>query len=191
MKRIIKVCCLICICVTGILAQKAEQLPTIKRVEVPREKILQVSVLRPDCPVRFEDVHFYTGIEPSGGINSYRLRNIGTKPIRSVEVYSTNGAGAVYVNKETGVLMMPGQLMPEFVCDDCRKDEVVPLTDNLRKKLDLEGPMGRIIFLIVVKVEFTDGTKYSDEKTLNSLTDYLEELDNMLEKQKQQTVKKP
>ena len=185
MKQIIKILCLMCICVTGILGQKGNQLPTRKFVEVPREKILQVSVLRPDCPVRFEDVHFYTGIEPSGGINSYRLRNIGTKPIRSVTIHSTNGAGAVYVNKETGVLMMPGQLMPEFVCDDCRKDEVVPLTDKLSEKLGLNGPMRRVIFLIVVEVEFTDGTKYNDKKTLNALTEYLEELDNISEKYKQ------
>ena len=189
MKYSIKILWLICIYSTSVLSQQVNEIPLRKLVEVPREITLQVSVLRPDCPIKFEDVHFFVGVEGGGGINSYRLRNVGTKPIRSVTVASSNGAGATYFNNGN-VLIMPGQLMPEQVCVNCRKDEIVPLSDELRDKLKLKGSMRSIVFLIVVEVEFMDGTKYSDKTAFDAMTEFLEKLDDAIYEQKQRAVKR-
>ncbi len=192
MKCIIKILWLFCFCAMGVLAQETEQVRIRKFVEVPREVILQVVAVQPNCPVKFEDIHFLASLE-GGGSNSYRLRNIGTKPIRSVKVASSNGVGNGYANYGN-VLMMPGELMPEPtpVCPGCVKDEIVPLTDELREKLKLKGPMGNVIILIVVEVEFMDGTKYTDERTYNAMTKLWEKLDNALDalKEKEQRAAK-
>lgn len=193
MKHLIKALWLVCICVTSVLAQQAEP-PTRKFVEIPREIGLPVIAVQPDCPIKIEEVRLVAGVE-GGFTHSSQFRNISAKPIRSVTIASSSGSSTTYA-RETGVLVMPGQLVPKvsekyLKCKECVKDEIVPLTDELREKLNLKGPMRSLVTLMVVEVEFTDGTKYSDEATYKAMTKFLDELDDALYQQKQRAVKLP
>ncbi|MDQ3748174.1 MAG: hypothetical protein M3367_04030 [Acidobacteriota bacterium] len=193
MKHLIKAFLLICICATSILAQQVEQ-PIRKYVEMPREIGLPLIAVQPDCPIKIEEVRLVAGVEGGFG-DSYQLRNISTKPIRSITIASSSGASTTYA-RETGVLVMPGQLVPKvsekyLKCKECVKDEIVPLTDELREKLKLKGEMKSIVILMVVSVEFTDGTKYNDEKTYEAMQVLMDDLGEAMRQQKQRAVKLP
>ena len=187
MKRYFLILCSSYICIASVFGQNGES----KYVEAPREIVLQVIAVQPGCPIKFEDVRHFVGVE-GGGSNSYQLRNIGTKPIRSITVASTTGAINTY-SREKGVLVMPGQLVPDLipVCKGCGEREVIPLTNELREKLKLKGTMQTIIVLMITNVEFIDGTKYNDEKTFNALNNLLEEAGEALNQQKQRVTKSP
>jgi hypothetical protein len=194
MNNFIKLFCLICLCAVNALAQVDEQQRKILLVEVPREIILPVIAVQPNCPIKFEEVRFVAGVE-GGSSNSYQLRNAGTKPVRSVTIASSTGAINTYT-RENGVLAIPGQLIPtvseeSLKCQNCAKDEIVPLTDELREKLKLKGEMKGIVVLLVVSVEFSDGTKYSDEKTFKAMEKFFEDLQEVVYQKKQQITKSP
>lgn len=168
MKNLIKIVWLVCICAGGVSAQIIR-----KYVEVPREIVLPVIAVQPNCPVKFEDVRYLAGLE-GGGTSSYRIRNVGTKPIRGVTVALNNGTKNEYYNNGN-ILIMPGKLMPrpKAVCPECVKDEIVPLTDELREKLKLKPSMQVLVFMII-EVEFADGTKYIDEKTYKAMAKHFD-----------------
>lgn len=48
------------------------------------------------------------------------------------------------------------------------RSEIVPLSKELSEKLRLKEEMKGIVVLMVVSVEFSDGTKYDDEKTFKA-----------------------
>ncbi|HEX8565742.1 MAG TPA: hypothetical protein VF648_08725 [Pyrinomonadaceae bacterium] len=192
MKYLTKLFWLICICATSSLAQETQQSRKIQYVEVPREIILPVIAVQPNCPIKFENVRVVAGVE-GGFSDAFQMRNIGTKPIRSLTVASSAGSTNTYA-REAGVLAMPGQLIPtvseEFLkCQNCTKDEVVHLTDKLREKLGLKGEMKSVVVLMIVSVEFTDGTKYDDEKTFKAIEKLFENLQEAVEQQKQRNSK--
>jgi hypothetical protein len=56
------------------------------------------------------------------------------------------------------------------------------LTDELRKKLKLQPPMKGVLVLMVIRVEFTDGSLYDDEPVFLALTSYFQELGNKAER---------
>lgn len=75
----------------------------------------------------------------------------------------------------TKKLLMPGEKAEGT--DDV---EIVSLSNELRDKLNLKGPMRSILVLMVVRVEFADGSTYSAESTYEALKKYTEKLDYLL-----------
>ena len=153
----------------------------VEFVEVPRDIVLQVVAFQPNCPIRFENVR-YLSLLSGGTSNSYELRNVGSKPIRSVTVASSTGAINTFV-RETGVVALPGELVAKAsndptLCKNCPKEKIIALTDELREKLRLTPPMSALVTLMVVEVEFTDGTKFSDKTTYEAMVKYLDGLDD-------------
>jgi hypothetical protein len=190
MKHLIKVMWLVCICAMSVLAQQGES-PTRKFVEIPREIGLPLIAIQPNCPIKIEQVRLVAGVE-GGSTDISRLRNISAKPIRSVTIASSSGSLITYA-RDKGVLVMPGQLVPKLSeenlkCKECVKDEIVPLTDELREKLKLKGEMKSIVILMIVNVEFTDGTKYDDEKTYQAMQILMDNLGDAL-RQREQRIK--
>jgi hypothetical protein len=61
--------------------------------------------------------------------------------------------------------------------------QIVPLTSELREKLKLQGPMQGLVILMVIRVEFTDGTVYDDEKVYKAMVSYMDDLQNKLNRQ--------
>ena len=65
---------------------------------------------------------------------------------------------------------MPGQLVPIKEEDV----ELVPLTKEVREKLNLEGSTKIVTIFMVIDVEYADGTRYTDQTAFNALEDYFE-----------------
>lgn len=73
--------------------------------------------------------------------------------------------------------MLPGQLVQQI---DNPRIKVVPLTDKLIGDLNLKNTMKGFRLLMVVKVEFADGSSFNDEETYSAMTDLLEKLNEAL-----------
>uniref|UniRef100_A0A7C3PGU5 Uncharacterized protein n=1 Tax=Oscillatoriales cyanobacterium SpSt-418 TaxID=2282169 RepID=A0A7C3PGU5_9CYAN len=186
MRYLIVMFWLICACVTNVVGgHQEQQIKKSRYVIVPREVVLPVIADQPDCPLKFEKVLYVAGIDAGGG-PVYEIRNQGTKPIQSFVIaalHSVGGANAWGFRAETlNDWLMPGETEPKP--DEVPQTEIIPLTDKLREQLKLNGPMKAIVIFMVVRVEFADGSIYSDEevnKALHALFD-VPPLPEMLEK---------
>lgn len=47
--------------------------------------------------------------------------------------------------------------------------QLIPLPEDLRKQYEKDGGMKSLMMLLVVSIEFADGSKYSDEKVYKAL----------------------
>src|SRR6266496_3420121 len=146
-------------------------------VEIPREVALLAVAYQPNCPLQFENAKFLRGVN-GGGLTSYDLRNRGTKPIRSVAAGDSTGSRWTWGVSGKHGPVTPGQLIPPWSDEDWT--ETVPLTDELRQKLKLQPPMTGVLILMVIRVEFTDGTFYDDEPEYLAVQSYFEALQDKL-----------
>lgn len=156
---------------TGTAMSQRSSPEKTKAVLIPREIGLVAVAYQPDCPLQFENVSAAAGVE-GGGWTNYNLRNRGTKPIRSFAVADSIGNTLSWDVARYKAPVAPGDLVPgneDWV-------ETVPLTKELREKLRLQGPMQRVIVLMVTRVEFTDGTVYDDEKVYKAMVSYMDSL---------------
>lgn len=140
-------------------------------VKNPREIFLPVIPYQPDCPLKLEPSETITYLN-GGDATILSCRNQGTKPIRAYTVAWLNSLGGQEKVSVKDTLIAPGE--SEQVFDKPPSVSVIPLTENLRKKLKLDGPMKAIVVFIVVKVEYTDGSVYEDEKVYSTIKDYFE-----------------
>src|SRR2546423_14771774 len=131
---------------------------SIKVVVVPREVGLITVANQPDCPLQFENISWLAGIE-GGGAPNYDLRNRGLKAIRAFKVGDSTGSTWSWDVARYHGPVTPGATVPTTP----RSVQIVPLTNELRGKLKLEGTMHYLLVLMVIRVEFTDGTAYDDE----------------------------
>lgn len=179
MRYFISALCFLCLCISS--SASGQQTAHGERwhvVAIPPEIMMAVAMPQPDCPLKIEKLtairHLDGNLAGYGG-NSYELRNRGTKPIRAYKVASfitsLEDAGSVseveWRGGETSEWLMPGQATPRP--GEGHEAEFVPLTEELRDKLKLRGPMKGVLYFMVVRVEFADGTTYSDEKMFKAL----------------------
>jgi hypothetical protein len=152
----------------------------VRAVVVPREIGLISVAYQPNCPLKFENAKLLAGIN-GGSIRDYRIRNIGTKPIKSITIGdSTGNVWSWDVAKDHGPIL-PGRLVPPWSKDNWVT--VIPLTSELRERLNLQGSMKGIVVLMVIRVEFMDRTRYDDERVFNALRDYLDDVQEKLYRQ--------
>lgn len=145
----------------------------------PAENILLVVAAQPNSPIQFENTQFIVSTVDSEWGLTGQVRNRGSKPIRhftpviwvSWGTGGTLGGSKWSSGKVTDKIFMPGQIIQQ----NC-KGEIVPLTDELRDKLKLRGPMQAVAVLMVERVVFDDGSMYSDEQTSESLRKYFEKV---------------
>jgi hypothetical protein len=158
-------------------AQHNGQREKTRSVLVPREVTLVTVAFQPDCPLQFEKVKALAYLD-GGGALSYQLRNVGTKSIRSFTIAERNSAGTgktwswEAITKDE--LALPQQLVSLEPVES--RVEIVLLTDDLRKDLKLQGKMRSVVVLMVVRVEYVDGSIYSDEGASKALDDYLDKV---------------
>lgn len=161
------------------MGQRSSSDDRIKTVLIPRDIGLVTVVSQPDCPLQFENVSFLAGVE-GGGLTSYDLRNRGNKAIRAFKVGDSTGSTFTWDPKgdnRPGPIA-PGQLVPWG--EDSK--EIVPLTDELRDKLKLKGPMHGVLVLMIIRVEFVDGTSYDDETVYKAMKKYMDDLERKLDR---------
>lgn len=157
-------------------AQQTESGQKRRYVIVPPENFLLVIAAQPDSPLRIENAKFLIGADHGWGVRC-QLRNQGTKPIRflSLVAWTSYGTGGTLSpsGRSGEELIMPGQRVS---CDEGSKAEIVPLTDDLRDKLKLRGPMKAIVALMIESIKFADGSSYTDEVTSKALLTYFQDL---------------
>jgi hypothetical protein len=150
----------------------------VKTVRVPREVGLVTIAYQPDCPLQFENVSLLGGVE-GGGATDYDLRNRGTKSIRAFTVGDSIGGRLSWDVARYHGPVPPGELVP-LRQGGGEGEQIIPLTDELREKLKLKGPMQGLLVLMVRRVEFTDGTVYDDEATYKAMVAYMDDLQSKL-----------
>lgn len=165
--------CFVCACsATATYSQELRRQDRSKFVVVPPEQVLLTIAAQPGCPLQFEEVKYLAGVD-GGGSPSFLVRNKSVKPIRSFTVGGTDWTIS-WPNEFTKRLLMPGE---RAAADD--DVEIVNLSNELRDKLNLRGAMRSILVLMVVKVEFADGSNFSNESTYQALQEYSEKLSEL------------
>ncbi len=170
--------CVVLICVSISEAQETkETLAREQSVVVPRNIALPAIASQPECPLEFENSVFVAHLKGGGG-ETFRLRNRGNKPIRkfTIAAVTSNGTGwqTDWPTNHSSVLVMPGDLAPSGF--EINQLQIEPLNDSFKKKRKLDGPMMAVSVLIVVRVEFSDGTIYDDSATFKALEAYFNDL---------------
>jgi hypothetical protein len=142
----------------------------------PSDIILTVIAYQPECPLVFVKALPIHGVD-EGVAQIYQVHNRGTKPIRSFIVATVTSVGAGSRWGETGErqreVLMPGQMYPRAL--EGNTLELVPLTEELRDRHKLRGPMKGIVTFMIVRVEFTDGSVYDAEPEYKALQTFYEE----------------
>ena len=162
---------------TVVRGQDSGQMERDAFVSIPREVALPVLVFQPASPMQFEMIERLLSTSGRGASN-YRLRNSGSKPIRKYRIaymfFVGTGGSWEWSATTSGELILPGQLAPS----DGTTPKIVPLTDTLRDQMKLRLPMKTVIFFMVERVEFMDGSVYTDESTWAALKAYLDDNDD-------------
>lgn len=159
--------------VITVSGQRVESLDEHRFVVLPPDQGMIMVVSQPDCPLKFEDVKLLVNMKGAWR-KSFKLRNQGTKPIRNYTIAaigSDEWSSGEAANSTDYI--MPGQIAPPLAPDN--KVEIVPLTKALREKLKLQGPMKGIVALIVVRVEYDDGSLF-EENGYESQKEYFDKL---------------
>jgi hypothetical protein len=170
--------------VRAVSGQQNQSEEARRYVTIPSESTLFVIASQPSAPVRFEDARLLMSIDGRKFVITYKLRNTGTKPIRYLTpvMWTSFGTGGTLSGpgpssgKVTNEVVMPG----EGVKDEL-SGEIVPLTDELRERLQFHGPLKGLVVLMVEHITFSDGTTYNDEVTSKALLAYFEDLTTKVE----------
>lgn len=175
MKRVAICFMLINMTLVGVASGQGTKERLIERVViVPPDIVLPVIANQPDCPLQIEDIKLFGYISGGGGGPSYKVRNKGTKPIRSYTIGAWNSAGTGWeVELPVNGGLFPGQVSSPGGGGEV---EVVELTESLRNQLNLRGEMQAIVVFMVVRVEYTDGSVYNSEPVYKALKTHLDKI---------------
>ena len=173
MKRVTIAAFIISILLTAVASGQERKNATKAAVAVPPEIISPVVAYQPDCPLRIEDVKLLQFVEGGGTSQFLKVRNTGTKPIRSYTIGTWNSVGTGNEVERP----LPNNLLPgEVSIPEGNEVEVVPLTKGLRDQLSLHGDMQALVVFIVVRVQFADGSVYDAAPLYNALKAHLNKL---------------
>jgi len=163
MKQLLTIFAIVLACVSGSAATKQAR-EKQRGIVVPAETVLPVVAFQPECPVRFEKAETIQWLGEGRGVtHRYVLRNDGTKPVVAVKVVAITqvgtGVGADIRAHNRSEWIMPGEVWPRSL-----SGEIIPSTPKLLTDNHLDGSMQGIIVFMIVRVEFSDGTAYDNER---------------------------
>ena len=148
-----------------------------KYVVAPAQIIFLTVAAQPECPLKIENARMLLSIDGGPTSYIYRLVNRGRKPINYFTVSSwpsgTLTNPAPWDGRITKRLLMPGRSVPRTDKIDPNM-EIVPLTNERRTKLKLDGTMKAVVVLMVDQIRYSDGSVYDNRTTLEALNAYLE-----------------
>jgi len=176
-------------------AQPQYQREENRYVVEPPDVIFLLIASQPGSPIGFKDMKLLARIDNRRTAVSGKIYNAGTKPIRYVSLMLVGYSGAVSTLRGSGPMsgaVRTELLMPGEEIQDEDPAEIVPLTEELKEKLNLRGGRAKAFFVLMVNsVTFGDGTKYTDEKTITSVRTYLEALGEKIENFEYSTKRRP
>jgi hypothetical protein len=151
-------------------AQQVNSQQKERFVIVPDDVALVTIAFQPDCALQFEEAKLLAAVDGEGGTSGYAVRNKGTKPIRSFTL-GLPGGTVTWSEEFTKKLFMPGERTPYN-----NDIEIVPLTDELRNKLKLNGPLRGTPVFMIIRVDYADGTVYNAESKYKAFLKFSNEL---------------
>jgi len=173
--------CLVCLCVEGsVWAQQGSE--KRKFIVPPNDTYLLSVASQADCPIQIENAKLLFFIGPGSNWGaSYRFRNSGNKPLRiqsiTLSMLTAQGVELTLeeLTQDTQKVVSPGEVIT--IREDHPEIEIVPLTDEIRDKMKLRGPLHAVVVLMVAQVRFSDGSVYSDEHTSKALKAYFQNIE--------------
>ena len=152
----------------GIMPSAICQTPQkAKFVRVPIDQVLITAAAQPDCPIEFDQLQYLEGVDGEGYSPGFTVRNRSNKPIKDFTVGGPDWTMS-WSEKFTHKVLLPG----ERAFDGGSDIDIVELTDLLREKLKLKGPMKAVVVVMVVQVKYADGTVYDASQAYNALGAY-------------------
>lgn len=145
-------------------------------VVMPRDVGLPLIVVQPGSPLEFVEVQLLLNVGNRHWTPSFRFRNCGTKPLRAFTVAAAGTGEWGWKAEDANQYLMPGQTL---TLNENSRDQIVTLTDELRDKLGLRGPMQGIMALVVIDAEYADGSRFQ-ESGYEPFSDYLETVRSVL-----------
>jgi len=141
---------------------------------VPPGIILPVVAYQRDCPLEFVRASILNHVD-GGGIETFQIRNRGTRPIRAYTIATVtsvgSGASWDFRARKPAEWIMAGQMLPPSVETSI---EIVPITDEIGHENKLDGPMKGITIFMVGRAEYDDGSAYSAEAEYKALQGFFE-----------------
>ena len=149
-----------------------------KYVVAPKENTLITVASQHDCPLRIEEVQLLLNTEVTWDFRfRYQVRNAGSKSIKRFRLAfltSEGTGGTINDRRLNGRELLPGQsILPDTTTAGA---SIVPLTEGLAKQMKLGPPMKMVVVILVEKVEFADGSIYSDESASLAVRNYFRDL---------------
>lgn len=146
-----------------------------KAVVIPSEIYFPTIVAQPDCPLKIEKAVMAKMMDGTRR-TFYQARNTGDKAISyfQIDAVQSDGTGftAIWPYRRSLKDLLPSQIAVSNINDG--SVEFLPLTEDLKIRLDLTTrKMRAIVFFIVVKIEFQDGTTFHAEPLRDSLEEHL------------------
>lgn len=162
MRRLVGFLLIACTSQASFIAAAQERSTQIERFYVEPPEVVSVVIgFQPDCGLEFTKALVLRGVE-SGVAYTYQVRNKGSKPIRSYRVAALTSIGTGsewgFEGKDPDRYLLPGYTIP--TSDLNNLIEIVPLTDELRAKRGVREPLKGVVIFIVVRVDYSDGSKY-------------------------------
>jgi hypothetical protein len=153
-----------------------QQNSKVRLFVVPQSTVFTTVAYQPDSPIEFVRAINLGTVDGGGGTASFRLRNRGNQAILSYTIATVSSIGTgnswEIKAKTPSEWIMPGQLFPT---NNDGWAEILPLTDELRRRKQLPtGLLGVAIFM-VVRAECADGTVFDDAASYKSLVSFFEE----------------
>ena len=145
---------------------------------VPKEDVLVVAANVPDSPIEVVAAHC-VGFLDGGSTEVYSIQNRSSKSISGYTIAIVDSDGAE--TRDSITISLPsayfrqGEVRARSSSSEHR--EIVPLTDQLRERYRLNGALKVIKVIIVVRVEFADGSVYDAERAYKSLKRFLDKDD--------------
>lgn len=152
------------------LSCAAQDKPNPTYYRVPREAVLTVSVVQPNCPLRVEKAINY-GYPDGGGSFEFQLKNIGKKMIVAFEVEGMGNDGLGQTWESWKLAIKPGS---RFKVGGRQGLKEIPVKEKVRKEIKSEKKIRGVLYFIVRKVKFADGTEFNETEIANRLGKFLE-----------------
>ena len=154
-------------------AQQANRQTTPRYAAVPPENVLLTIAAQPECPIRIENLRLLYNLDTNQLSYSFEIRNRGTQPVTGffLDAWFANGTGGtiIYDWEKQNKTLMPGRSATELEIDE---RQIVPLSKDVKERMQLKSGMRMVVVLIVRYVNFSDGLSWNALKTSDALSEY-------------------
>lgn len=147
-------------------------------VYLPTENVLPVIAYQKDCPIKIENVTVLFDRQSKELHMILELRNLTkNKVVQDVGLsqWHLGGGGGDLATMNLKPGLAPGQ---SYVIEKPKNSEIAPITQGLKEELKLsDAKLSTILLFFVKDVRFTDGSRYSDQKLLDSFLGFANQIE--------------